>query len=351
MGVVKRSDRFFPVFLCHLQKPQKGVIFQLLSTSRFNLFGSGYQLKEIVGFAVAKEKKGKRKILLIGSIEENDLYTMEKDVLQKIDEGKRKEGKKDEKSEIDKLSSGQDFAAEGLNFKEHTPEDNLNTNSECEKEKAILDAGNTHLEDLKIEADERTLSVSNNLNLECIPEERKSLPEIFEDNEKEIKKIENEREKEGGIEEVDKMEDTLPDLEKNYCILKFGEKRVWKRIFEDLKEACEKFEPFSDDKVKWVKVDKKNILRLSNLHPFLYVISNPFVFKLVSDQGYLVIGYKRSKKKKDRIEILVPGEYSEDAEKKAKAFGFSEFVTKDGKVIEGKEGYFKMTLELIEKEE
>lgn len=147
------------------------------------------------------------------------------------------------------------------------------------------------------------------------------------------------------------IENIRPDIEKSYCILEFGKKKIWKKIFEELKEKCEKFEPFSDDKVKWVKVDKKDIFALSNLHPFLYVISNPFIFKLVSEHGYLVIGYRKSKKRRDKIEILVPGEYSEDTEKKAKAFGFSEFVTKDNMLMEGKEGYFKMTLELIEKEE
>lgn len=349
MGIVKRTDKFCPVFFCHLQSPQKATISQLLSTSRFNMFGSGYQLKEIMGFVIIKERKGKRLLLLIGSIDEKDLYTMEKDVLEDLEEGKKKEEKKSVKNDSDKTldeSSLNDYHEHGAQTNSDTE---FKKDQEDDEKKFVdnsLDDSNLQVVELISQKTEESGEETNMNEIGRRSEEKEKLPEIIEKLTEEIEKLEKEKEKEN----ISK-EDIQPELEKNYCILEFGEKRTWKRIFEELKEKCEKFEPFSDDKVKWIKVDKKDIFRLSNLHPFLYIISNPLVFRLVSDQGYLVIGYKRSKKKKDRIEILVPGEYSEDTEKKAKAFGFSEFVTKDGKVYEGKEGYFKMTLELIEKEE
>lgn len=356
MGIVKRTDKFCPVFFCHLQSPQKATISQLLSTSRFNMFGSGYQLKEIMGFVIIKERKGKRLLLLIGSIDEKDLYTMEKDVLEDLEEGKKKEEKKSVKNDSDKTLD-ESFLNDYHELGAQTNSDTEFKKDQKDDEKKFvdnsLDDSNLQVVELISQKTEESGEETNMNEIGRRSEEKEKLPEIIEKLTEKIEKLEKEKEKEKEniIEKIDSKEDIQPELEKNYCILEFGEKRTWKRIFEELKEKCEKFEPFSDDKVKWIKVDKKDIFRLSNLHPFLYIISNPFVFRLVSDQGYLVIGYKRSKKKKDRIEILVPGEYSEDTEKKAKAFGFSEFVTKDGKVYEGKEGYFKMTLELIEKEE
>ncbi|AZT89441.1 hypothetical protein ELD05_01390 [Caldicellulosiruptor changbaiensis] len=357
MGIVKRTDKFCPVFFCHLQSPQKATISQLLSTSRFNMFGSGYQLKEIMGFAIIKERKGKRKLLLIGSIDEKDLYTLEKDTLEELEEGKKKEEKKGVKNGNDKTLD-ETSLNENLYYHHLVAQNNLDTESKKDQEDGEKKFADNSSEDSNLQVFEvisqkaEESGEETNVNeINKRSDEKEELPAIIEKLTEEIEKLENEREKEKIIEKIDSTEDVQPELEKNYCILEFGDKRTWRRIFEELKEKCEKFEPFSDDKVKWMKVDKKDIFRFSNLHPFLYIISNPFVFRLVSDQGYLVIGYKRSKKKKDRIEILVPGEYSEDTEKKAKAFGFSEFVTKDGKVMEGKEGYFKMTLELIEKEE
>jgi len=358
MGIVKRTDKFCPVFFCHLQNLQKSTISQLLSTGRFNMFGSGYQLKEIMGFAIIKERKGKRKLLLIGSIDEKDLYTMEKDVLEELEQDKKREEKRNVNNQIDKTFLDEKSLNENLDYNHLVAQDNLDTKSKKAQEDDEKKFTDNSLEDSNLQvvevisqkAEENGEETNVNEISKC-SDEKEELPAIIEKRTEEIKNLENEREEEKIIEKIDSTEDVQPELEKNYCILEFGDKRTWKRIFEELKEKCEKFEPFSDDKVKWMKVDKKDIFRFSNLHPFLYIISNPFVFRLVSDQGYLVIGYKRSKKKKDRIEILVPGEYSEDTEKKAKAFGFSEFVTKDGKVMEGKEGYFKMTLELIEKEE
>lgn len=357
MGIVKRADKFCLVFFCHLENPQRATISQLLSTSRFNMFGSGYQLKEIMGFAIIKERKGKRKLLLIGSIDEKDLYTMEKDILKELEEGKGKEEKRDVKNRDDKTLD-ESSLNENLHYNELVAQDNLETKSKKDQEDDEKKFTDNSLEDLNLQVVE-VISKKANGNAEETNvneiskhfDEKEELPVIIEKLTGGIENLENEKESQEIIEKIGSIEDVQPEFEKNYCILEFGEKRTWKRIFEELKEKCEKFEPFSDDKVKWMKVDKKDIFRLSNLHPFLYIISNPFVFRLVSEQGYLVIGYKRSKKKKDRIEILVPGEYSEDTEKKANAFGFSEFVTKDGTVMEGKEGYFRMTLELIEKEE
>lgn len=141
------------------------------------------------------------------------------------------------------------------------------------------------------------------------------------------------------------------DVEKNYCILEFGDKKIWWRIFEELKEKCERFDLFFDDKVKWFKIDKKDIIIVFYLYLFLYVIFNLFVFNFVFEYGYLIIGYRRFKRKRDRVEILVLVEFLEEIEKNVKLFGFLEFVIKDGKVMDGKEGYFKMSLEFIEKEE
>lgn len=329
MGIVKRTDKFCPVFFCHLQNLQKSTISQLLSTGRFNMFGSGYQLKEIMGFAIIKERKGKRKLLLIGSIDEKDLYTMEKDVLEELEQDKKREEKRNVNNQIDKTFLDEKSLNENLDYNHLVAQDNLDTKSKKAQEDDEKKFTDNSLEDSNLQvvevisqkAEENGEETNVNEISKC-SDEKEELPAIIEKRTEEIKNLENEREEEKIIEKIDSTEDVQPELEKNYCILEFGDKRTWKRIFEELKEKCEKFEPFSDDKVKWMKVDKKDIFRFSNLHPFLYIISNPFVFRLVSDQGYLVIGYKRSKKKKDRIEILVPGEYSEDTEKKQRLLGF-----------------------------
>lgn len=105
VGIVKRFDRFYPAFFCYLEHPKKDTIFQILSTNRFNMFRTGYQLKDIAGFAIVKEKKGKRKLLLIGSIDDKDLYVIEKDILNELEDAKRKQEKEEKKDENIEISS------------------------------------------------------------------------------------------------------------------------------------------------------------------------------------------------------------------------------------------------------
>ncbi|WPX09161.1 hypothetical protein [Anaerocellum danielii] len=331
-GVVRKSDGYSPVFLTTLSKPQKGTITQFLATSRFNLFKSSLKLSDLSGFAIAKERKGKHNFILIGSFDDSKLYEMEKDILRDSEkcESKKNQDKKDmdnhdEKKEVE-VRKGEE--TEGSSSK--CDDQSLGENCNEDVEKEIMQAKEQETEgELTQGSDE-----------EAEKEEESS--EMVENVSQELQKAYQDESQEANFHF---------DVEKNYCILEFGDKKIWKRIFKELKEKCERFDPFSDDKVKWFKIDKKDIITISHLHPFLYIISNPFVFNLVSEHGYLIFGYKRSKRKRDRIEILVPAEFSEETEKVAKSFGFSEFVTRDGKVIDGKEGYFKMSLELIEKEE
>ncbi|ACM59528.1 hypothetical protein B0S90_0665 [Caldicellulosiruptor bescii] len=331
-GVVKKSDGYSPVFLTALSKPQKGDIVQFLSTSRFNLFKSSLKLSDLFGFAVAKEKKGEPNFILIGSFDDSSLYEMERDILRSFEKGESK--KNGDKKDMDNHDEKKEVEVEKEEKTESSlskdDDKSLDQNCSQDVEKEIMQAKEqeAECEMLKKSAEKSEKEEESSEIVESISQE---LQKAYQDESRE--------------------ENFHFDVEKNYCILEFGDKKIWKRIFEELKEKCERFDPFSDDKVKWFKIEKKDIISISHLHPFLYVIFNPFVFNLVSEHGYLIIGYRRSKRKRDRVEILVPAEFSEETEKVAKSFGFSEFVTKDGKVMDGKEGYFKMSLELIEKEE
>ncbi|BCS82093.1 hypothetical protein [Anaerocellum diazotrophicum] len=331
-GVVKKSDGYFPVFLTALSKPQKGNIVQFLSTSRFNLFKSSLKLSDISGFAIAKERKEKPNFILIGSFDDSSLYEMERDILRSFEKGESK--KNEDKKEIDNHDEKKETKVKkeekAESFTSKDGDQSLGENCNEDGEKEIMQTKEQEAED----------ELTKELAEKSEKEEESS--EIVESVFQELQKA---------YQDESREENFHFDVEKNYCILEFGDKKIWKRIFEELKEKCERFDPFSDDKVKWFKIEKKDIISISHLHPFLYVIFNPFVFNLVSEHGYLIIGYRRSKRKRDRVEILVPAEFSEETEKVAKSFGFSEFVTRDGKVIDGKEGYFKMSLELIEKEE
>ena len=330
-GIVRKSDGYSPIYLTALSKPQKTALTQFLATSRFSLFKSSLKLSDLVGFAVAKERKEKPNFILIGSFDDSSLYEMERDILRSFEKGESKKNR--DKKEMDNHDEKKEAEvekeekAEGSSSKGDDQSLGENCNEDVEKE---------IMQEKEQEAEDKLTQES----AEKSEEEESS--EIVENASQELQKA---------YQDESREENFHFDVEKNYCILEFGDKKIWKRIFEELKEKCERFDPFSDDKVKWFKIDKKDIITVSHLHPFLYVISNPFVFNLVSEHGYLIIGYRRSKRKRDRVEILVPAEFSEETEKVAKSFGFSEFVTRDGKVMEGKEGYFKMSLELIEKEE
>jgi len=330
-GVVKKSGEYYPVFLTALSKPQKGTITQFLTTSRFNLFRTGWKLTDLVGFAVAKERKGKPSFILIGSFDDNDLYEMEKDILKGF-----------EKGESNKNQDKKDMNNHDEKNKEETEKEEKVESSFSKDDDKLSEDHNEDIEKEMVQAKEQ--EAEDELGSESVENSEKDedSSEIVENSARELQKI---------CQDESREENFHFDVEKNYCILEFGDKKIWKRIFEELKEKCERFDPFSDDKVKWFKIEKKDIISISHMHPFLYVIFNPFVFNLVSEHGYLIIGYRRSKRKRDRVEILVPAEFSEETEKVAKSFGFSEFVTRDGKVMDGKEGYFKMSLELIEKEE
>ena len=98
-GVVKKSGEYYPVFLNTLSKPEKGTITQILSTSRFNLFRTGWKLTDLVGFAVAKERKEKPNFILIGSFDDSSLYEMERDVLRSFEKGESKKNR--DKKEMD----------------------------------------------------------------------------------------------------------------------------------------------------------------------------------------------------------------------------------------------------------
>ncbi|ADQ03853.1 hypothetical protein Calow_0250 [Caldicellulosiruptor owensensis OL] len=330
-GVVKKSDEYYPEFLTTLSKPEKGTITQILTTGRFNLFRTGWKLTDLVGFAVAKERKGKPSFILIGSFDDNDLYEMEKDILKGFEKGESN------KNQDKKDMNNHDEKNKEETKKEEEAESFFSKDDDKLSEDYNEDIGKEMVQAKEQEAEDK-------LGPESVKKSEKDedFSEIVENSAKELQKI---------CQDESREENLYFDVEKNYCILEFGDKKIWKRIFEELKEKCERFDPFSDDKVKWFKIEKKDIISVSHLHPFLYVIFNPFVFNLVSEHGYLIIGYRRSKRKRDRVEILVPTEFSEETEKVAKSFGFSEFVSRDGKVMEGKEGYFKMSLELIEKEE
>lgn len=331
-GIVRKSDEYSPVFLTALSKPQKGDIVQFLSTSRFNLFKSSLKLSDLVGFAVAKERKEKPNFILIGSFDDSSLYEMERDILRSFEKGESKKNR--DKKEMDNHDEKKEAEVEkeekAESFTSKDDDQSLGENCNEDVEKEIMQAKEQEAED----------ELTKELAEKSEKEEESS--EIVENASQELQKA---------YQDESREENFHFDVEKNYCILEFGDKKIWKRIFEELKEKCERFDPFSDDKVKWFKIEKKDIISISHMHPFLYVIFNPFVFNLVSEHGYLIIGYRRSKRKRDRVEILVPAEFSEETEKVAKSFGFSEFVTRDGKVMDGKEGYFKMSLELIEKEE
>lgn len=330
-GVVKKSGEYYPTFLTTLSKPEKGTITQILTTSRFNLFRTGWKLTDLVGFAVAKERKGKPSFILIGSFDDNDLYEMEKDILKGF-----------EKGESNKNQDKKDMNNHDEKNKEETEKEEKVESSFSKDDDKLSEDHNEDIEKEMVQAKEQ--EAEDELGSESVENSEKDedSSEIVENSARELQKI---------CQDESREENFHFDVEKNYCILEFGDKKIWKRIFEELKEKCERFDPFSDDKVKWFKIEKKDIISISHMHPFLYVIFNPFVFNLVSEHGYLIIGYRRSKRKRDRVEILVPAEFSEETEKVAKSFGFSEFVTRDGKVMDGKEGYFKMSLELIEKEE
>jgi len=331
-GVVKKSGEYYPVFLNTLSKPEKGTITQILSTSRFNLFRTGWKLTDLVGFAVAKERKEKPNFILIGSFDDSSLYEMERDVLRSFEKGESKKNR--DKKEMDNHDEKKEAEVEKeektVSSSSKGDDQSLGENYNENVENEIMQAKEQEAEDeLTQESAEKS-------------EKEEESSEIVENASQALQKA---------CQDESREENFHFDVEKNYCILEFGDKKIWKRIFEELKEKCERFDPFSDDKVKWFKIEKKDIISISHLHPFLYVIFNPFVFNLVSEHGYLIIGYRRSKRKRDRVEILVPAEFSEETEKVAKSFGFSEFVTRDGKIMDGKEGYFKMSLELIEKEE
>ncbi|ADQ07960.1 conserved hypothetical protein [Caldicellulosiruptor hydrothermalis 108] len=331
-GIVRKSDGYSPVFLTTLSKPQKGDIVQFLSTSRFNLFKSSLKISDLSGFAIAKERKGKLNFILIGSFDDSSLYEMERDILRSFEKGESKKNRY--KKEMDNHDEKKEVEVEKEekteSFSSKDDDQSLGENCSQDVEKEIVQ-----------EKEQETEGEMLQESAEKAEKEEES-SEIVESVSQELQKAYQDDKEEASF---------RLDVEKNYCILEFGDKKIWRRIFEELKEKCERFDPFSDDKVKWFKIYKKDIITVSHLHPFLYVISNPFVFNLVSEHGYLIIGYRRSKRKRDRVEILVPAEFSEETEKIAKSFGFSEFVTKDGKVMDGKEGYFKMSLELIEKEE
>lgn len=331
-GVVKKLNEYYPVFLTALSKQQKGNIVQFLSTSRFNLFKSSWKLTDLSGFAIAKEKKGKPNFILIGSFDDSSLYEMERDILRGSEKGENK--KNQDKKDMDNHDEKKEVEVE--------KEEKTESFSSKDDDKSLGETCSQDVEkEIMQEKEQETDGEMPQGSAEKAQKEEES-SEIVESASQELQKTYRDDKEEASF---------RLDVEKNYCILEFGDKKIWRRIFEELKEKCERFDPFSDDKVKWFKIDKKDIITVSHLHPFLYIISNPFVFNLVSEHGYLIIGYRRSKRKRDRVEILVPAEFSEETEKVAKSFGFSEFVTKDGKVMDGKEGYFKMSLELIEKEE
>lgn len=361
MGVVKKIDGFFPIYFARLEKPQKMMLTQNFSTGRLNMFSSGYQLKEIVGFAIVKEKKGKNKLLLIGGFDDGDIYKMERDIINELENDK--EGpRRNEKEEIIVNSSWQnidttnDDKIEAALLLDDTKREDANLNQVSnEMASNITEQGeNLNNED----ANDAQVSKESEIKLSLIDEKDSEQSSLQNETKEELDVFKEDKSMilnpvmdEKNRETIEKDEnDNKEFLEKGYDVLEYGDKKIWKKLFEELKEHGEKFKPFSDDKIKWIKINKKDIYKLSNYHPFLYVLSNPFVFKFVSNQGFLIIGYRHSKKR-DRIEILLPGEFSEDNIKKARVFGFIDFITKDGKIYEGKEGYFKMSIELIEREE
>ncbi|MEZ0537699.1 hypothetical protein ACAG39_10685 [Caldicellulosiruptoraceae bacterium PP1] len=324
-AIIKQSS-YLPIYLTSLPKPKKGKLEHYLSTNCSNVFTTGIPFNEIIGFLVAKEKKDKIDCLLIGELDGNNLFNIEKDILSyfnKAHEKKNEEKKIGFKVEDIKLSNidiadyEKSEKQEGKDEIKLIDEDNLkiegNYDVNADKENSIIQIDNSNL-DFNKDIDEQIIEV-NKTN---------------EDDKKD--EIENREE-----------------IENRFNVLEFGNKEVWRRIFNELKEIGEKHKPFSGDKVKWVKIDKKDVYKVSQYHPFLYMLSSPFVLKLIGNYGYIIIGL-RSSKRNDKIEILLPGEFSEEDQNNARVFGFSEFITKDNKIYEGKDGYWRMSIELIQGE-
>lgn len=312
IGVIKQREEFVPVKFISIKIKNKSVS-QSFSTNAYNLFNSGIQIKDIFGFGIIKIKDKKQRLLLIGAFSDECLFQMERDIIKRLEMDH-----KNEKNGNKQIANKDSVQIKQIGFI---------TNKEDAKD-----------------------NEENDLNKVDIMKEE-SLNEIHSKpllHEIEQKEDIQDNTQENTADEIieDKYEE---DYDEKYNILEYGDKKVWLKIFDDIKNIGEKCKPFSDDKVRWVKIDKKDIYRVSHCHPFLHLLSNPFVIKFVNRYGYIIVGFRKGKQK-NKIELLVPGEFSEEYYQRGKVFGFSDFITKDGRIFEGKEGYWKMAIELIEGE-